>query len=85
MVRLGRSTRVGPLIRSTGAPVFAEERAVPADDPPMLDRAAHRSIRETIGERLRAYYDHAQQMPLSEPLVQLVAQFEKRLESDPGP
>jgi hypothetical protein len=58
---------------------------VAAEDPSLLDRAAHRSIRESIGERLRAYYDYAQQMPLSEPLAQAVAQFEKRLESEPRP
>jgi hypothetical protein len=55
---------------------------VAADDTPLLDRAAYRSIREALGERLRAYYDYAQQMPLSEPLAQAVAQFESRLESD---
>lgn len=52
------------------------------DDTPLLDRAAYRSIREALGERLRAYYDYAQQMPLSEPLAQAVAQFEQRVESD---
>jgi hypothetical protein len=58
---------------------------VTADDPPLLDRAAHRSIREVLAERLRAYYDYAQQIPLSEPLAQAVAQFERGLESDPHP
>lgn len=56
-----------------------------ADDPSLLDRAAHRSIRESIGERLRAYYDYAQQIPLSEPLAQAVVKFENRSESDPHP
>lgn len=56
-----------------------------ADDPTLLDRAAYRSIREVLGERLRAYYDYAQQIPLSEPLAQAVAQFEKRMETDPRP
>jgi hypothetical protein len=55
---------------------------VAADDAPLLDRAAYRSIREALGERLRAYYDYAQQIPLSEPLAQAVAQFESRLEFD---
>ena len=53
-----------------------------ADDTPMLDRAAYRSVREALGERFRAYYDYAQQMPLSEPLAQAVAQFEKRVEAE---
>jgi hypothetical protein len=61
----------------------AEERVVAADDPSLLDRATHRSIRESIGERLRAYYDYAQHIPFSEPLAQVVAQFENRSESDP--
>ncbi len=56
-----------------------------ADDPPLLDRAAHRSIREVVAERLRAYYDYTQQIPFSEPLAQAVAQFEQRLEPDPHP
>jgi hypothetical protein len=56
---------------------------VAAEDPSLPDRAAHRSIRESIGERLRAYYDYAQQMPLSGPLAEAVAELEKKLESEP--
>jgi hypothetical protein len=55
---------------------------VVADDPPLLDRAAYRSIREALGARLRSYYDYAQHIPLSEPLAEVVAQLERRLESD---
>jgi hypothetical protein len=51
----------------------------------MLEREAYRSIRETIGARLRAYYDYAQHLPLSDPLAQLVAQVESKLESEPRP
>jgi hypothetical protein len=58
---------------------------VTTDDAPLLDRAAHRSIREVLAERLRAYYDYAQQIPFSEPLALAVAQFEQKLESDPHP
>ena len=54
-----------------------------ADDLPLLDRAAQRSVREVLGERLRAYYGHAQEIPLSEDLAQLITQLEKRLETEP--
>jgi hypothetical protein len=58
---------------------------VAADDLPLLDRAAQRNIREVLGARLRAYYDHAQETPLSEPLAHLITQLEKRLEAEsPG-
>lgn len=53
---------------------------MPADELPLLDRAAQRNIREVLGERLRAYYGHAQETPLSEPLAHLITQLEKRLE-----
>jgi hypothetical protein len=56
---------------------------VAANDPPLLDRAAYRSMREALGERLRAYYDYAQHIPFSEPLAEVVAQFERGVESDP--
>ena len=54
-----------------------------ADDLPLLDRAAQRNIREVLGERLRAYYGHAQETPLSESLAQLITQLERRLEAKP--
>ena len=54
-----------------------------ADDLPLLDKAAQRNIREALGERLRAYYGHAQEIPLSERLAQLVSDLEKRLEAEP--
>lgn len=54
-----------------------------ADDLPLLDRAAQRNNREVLGERLRAYYGHARDIPLSEPLAQLITQLEKRLEAEP--
>lgn len=54
-----------------------------ADDLPLLDRAAQRNIREVLGERLRAYYDHAQEIPLSEPLAHLITELEKKLEAKP--
>jgi len=57
---------------------------VAADDLPLLDRAAQRSIREVLGERLRAYYGQAQEIPLSEDLAQLIAQLEKRVETEAG-
>jgi hypothetical protein len=56
---------------------------VAADDLPLLDKAAQRSIREVLGERLRAYYGHARDIPLSEPLAQLITQLEKRLDAEP--
>ena len=54
------------------------------DDLPLLDRAAQRTIREVLGERLRAYYGHAQEIPLSEDLALLITQLEKRMEAEPG-
>jgi hypothetical protein len=56
---------------------------VAADDLPLLDRAAQRNVREALGERLRAYYGRAQEIPLSEPLAQLITQLEKKLEAEP--
>jgi hypothetical protein len=56
---------------------------VAADDMPLFDRAAQRSVREVLGERLRAYYGHAREIPLSEDLAQLITQLEKRLEAEP--
>lgn len=53
-----------------------------ADDLPLLDRAAQRSIREVLGERLRAYYGHARDIPLSADLAQLMTQLEKRMEAE---
>lgn len=53
-----------------------------ADELPLLDRAAQRNIREVLGERLRAYYGHAQETPLSEPLSHLIKQLEKRVEAE---
>lgn len=55
-----------------------------ADELPLLDRAAQRNIREVLGERLRAYYGHAQETPVSEPLARLITQLEKRLEAETG-
>ena len=55
-----------------------------ADELPVLDRAAQRNIREVLRERLRAYYGHAQETPLSEPLAQLITRLEKRLEAESG-
>jgi len=57
---------------------------VAANDLPLLDRAAQRNIREVLGERLRAYYGHAQETPLSDDLAHLITQLEKRLEAEPG-
>jgi hypothetical protein len=57
---------------------------VAADDLPLLDRAAQRNIREVLGERLRAYYGHAQEMPLSDALAHLITELEKKLEAGPS-
>ena len=69
-------------LQPTNAKAPSEERTVVADDLPLLDRAAQRNIREVLGERLRAYYGHARDIPLSEPLAQLITQLEKRLEAE---
>ncbi len=55
-----------------------------ADDPPLLDRVTCRNIRQVLGERLRAYYGHAQQIPLSGPLAKLIGRLEQALEVGSG-
>jgi hypothetical protein len=66
-----------------------ERRTVSPDDPLTTDKtsqerkaALDREVRVFLGQRLRAYYDHIRQIPVSEALSNLLNQIEPNTDHD---
>jgi hypothetical protein len=66
-----------------------ERRTVSPDDPLPTDRtsperkaALDREVRVFLGHRLRAYYDHIRQIPVSEALDNLLKQIEPKTDQE---